>query len=38
MSSCTEGSPEEQQLAHRQALEAYEAVRWPDGKVLGGKG
>ena len=36
---CSEGSPEEAELATlTDAIEAYEGVRWPDGKAPGGKG
>jgi hypothetical protein len=36
---CTEGSPEEAELsALANVIDAYEAKRWPSGKVAGGKG
>ncbi len=36
---CTEGSNEEQELRSlADVIEAYEAKRWPSGKVAGGKG
>jgi hypothetical protein len=36
---CTEGSPEEDELRTlADAIDAYEAKRWPDGKMAGGKG
>jgi hypothetical protein len=39
LESCPKGSSDEAQAeAIVDALEAYEAVRWPEGKVWGGKG
>lgn len=36
---CTDGSADQDELeAIGEAIEAYERVRWPDGKVDGGKG
>ena len=36
---CTEGSPEEEELRGlADVIDAYEAKRWPSGKVAGGKG
>ena len=36
---CTDASADQDELeAIGEAIKAYEAVRWPDGKVDGGKG
>ena len=36
---CTEGSPEKEELrALTDVIDAYEAKRWPSGKMAGGKG
>jgi hypothetical protein len=35
----TEGSPQEAELAAlTDAIDAYETVRWPDGRIPSGKG
>jgi hypothetical protein len=39
LEGCTKGSEEETDLRMiSETIEAYEAKRWPDGKVPGGKG
>jgi len=39
LEGCPAGSDEERELsATARAIAAYEAVRWPTGKVVGGKG
>lgn len=36
---CTEGSPEEAEYIKLvEAIETYEAERWPEGRIPGGKG
>lgn len=37
--SCVGGSPDEAELTSLvEVIEAYEAQRWPEGKIRGGKG
>jgi len=39
LDGCLEDSPEEAELAEiANVLEAYEAKRWPEGRIPGGKG
>jgi hypothetical protein len=39
LEGCPEGSPEKTEFAAlADAIGTYEAVRWPDGRVPGGKG
>jgi hypothetical protein len=39
LTNCAEGSDEKRELEHvTNAIEAYEALRWPEGKIRSGKG
>jgi len=39
LEGCAENSEEARELGMiAEALEAYESIRWPDGKIPGGKG